>query len=69
MYWSSDVLAHFKGLLIFFETATKHATHEKEEAIYCHCKISNNNVMYLYKDHEIIHEHLIWSGFMDNYFM
>jgi hypothetical protein len=24
--------------------------------------------MYLYKDHKIIHEHLVQSGFMDNYF-
>jgi hypothetical protein len=23
----------------------------------------------MYKDHEIIHEHLVWSGFMDNYFI
>jgi hypothetical protein len=25
--------------------------------------------MYLYKDHEIIREHLILSGFMDNYYI
>jgi hypothetical protein len=25
--------------------------------------------MYLYKDHEIIHEHLVQSDFMDNYFI
>jgi hypothetical protein len=25
--------------------------------------------MYLYKDREIIHEHLVQSGFMDNYFI
>jgi hypothetical protein len=25
--------------------------------------------MYLYKDHEIIHKHLVQSGFMDNYFI
>jgi hypothetical protein len=25
--------------------------------------------MYLYKDHEIIHEHSVQSGFMDNYFI
>jgi hypothetical protein len=25
--------------------------------------------MYLYKDHEIIHEHLVRCGFMDNYFI
>jgi hypothetical protein len=23
----------------------------------------------MYKDHEIIHEHLVQSGFMDNYFI
>jgi hypothetical protein len=51
------------------EPATQHATHEKEEAIYCPCKVCNNNVMYLYKDHEIIHEHLVRSGFKDNYFI
>jgi hypothetical protein len=27
------------------------------------------SMMYLYKDHEIIHEHLVQSGFMDNYFI
>jgi hypothetical protein len=32
-------------------------------------KVCNNNVMYLYKDHEILHEHLVQSGFMDNYFI
>jgi hypothetical protein len=26
-------------------------------------------VMYLYKDHKIIHEHLVQSGFIDNYFI
>jgi hypothetical protein len=25
--------------------------------------------MYLYKHHEIIREHLVWSGFIDNYFI
>jgi hypothetical protein len=25
--------------------------------------------MYLYKDHKIIHKHLVYSGFMDNYFI
>jgi hypothetical protein len=29
----------------------------------------HNNVMYLYKDHEIIRKHLVRSGFMDNYFI
>jgi hypothetical protein len=69
MYQSGDVLAHFKGVSIFLEPATQHATHEKEEAIYCTCKVCNNTVMYLYKDHEIIHEHLVRSGFKDNYFI
>jgi hypothetical protein len=53
------VLAHFKGVLIFFEAAAQHATREKEEAIYCPYKVCSNNVMYLYKDHEIIREHLV----------
>jgi hypothetical protein len=69
MYESGDVLAHFKGVSIFLETAAQHTTREKEEAIYCPCKVCNNNVMYLYIDHEIIHEHLVHSGFMDNYFI
>jgi hypothetical protein len=67
MYESSDVLAHFKGVSIFLETATQHATREKEEAIYCPCKVCNNNVMYLYKDREIVHEHFVQISFMYNY--
>jgi hypothetical protein len=54
MYESGDVLAHFKGVSIFLEAAAQHATCEKEEAIYCPCKVCNNNVMYLYTDCEII---------------
>jgi hypothetical protein len=23
----------------------------------------------MFKDHEVIREHLVWSGFMDNYFV
>jgi hypothetical protein len=69
IYESGDVLAHFNGVSIFLEAVTQHATHEKEEAIYYLCKVCNNNVMYMYKDHEIIHEHLVQSGFMDNYFI
>jgi hypothetical protein len=69
MYESGDVLAHFKGVLIFLEAAAQHATCEKDGAIYCPCKVCNNNVIYLYKDHEIIHEHLVHSGFIDNYFI
>ncbi len=69
MYELGDVLGHFKGVSIFLETTTQHATREKEEALYCHCKVCNNNMMYLYTDHEIIREHLVRSGFMDNYFI
>jgi hypothetical protein len=58
MYESGDVLAHFKGVSIVLGAATQHVTREKEEVIYCPCKVCNNNVMYLYKDHEIVHEHL-----------
>jgi hypothetical protein len=54
MYESGDVLAHFKGVSIFLETAAQHSTREKEEAIYCPCKVCNNNVMFLYTDREII---------------
>jgi hypothetical protein len=59
MYMSGDVLAHFKGVSIFLEAAAQRTTLEKEEAIYCPCEVCNNNVMYLYKDHEIIREHLV----------
>jgi hypothetical protein len=69
MYKSGDVLTHFKGVSILLEAAAQHATREKKEAIYSPCKVCNNNVMYLYKDHEIIHQHLVRSGFMDNYFI
>jgi hypothetical protein len=69
MFQSGDVLAHFKGVSIFLEAIAQHVTHEKEEAIYYTCKVCNNNVMYLYKDHEILYEHLVQSGFMDNYFI
>jgi hypothetical protein len=69
MYESGDVFAHLKGVLIFLEAAAQHATDEKEEAIYCPCKVCNNNVMYLYKEREIICAHLVRSGFMDNYFI
>jgi hypothetical protein len=69
MYESSDVLAHFKGVSIFLEATAEQATHEKEEAVYCPCKVSNYNVMYLYTNREIIREHLVRSGFMNNYFL
>jgi hypothetical protein len=69
MYQSGDVLAHFKWVSVYLEAAAQHTSSEKEEAIYYHCKVCNNNVMYQYKDREIICEHLVWSGFMDNYFI
>jgi hypothetical protein len=69
MYESDDVVAHFKGVSIFLEAAAQHATREKEEVIYCPYKVCNNNMMYLYTDHEIIREHLVCSGFIDNYFI
>jgi hypothetical protein len=69
MYESGDVLAHFEGVSIVLEATAQHATREKEEAIHCPCKVCNNNVIYLYTDHEIIREHLVHSGFMDNYFI
>jgi hypothetical protein len=67
MYRSGDVLAHFKGVCALFETAIQHASHLKEETIYCPCKVSKNVVMF--KDREVIREHLVWGGFMDNYFI
>jgi hypothetical protein len=69
MYESGDVLAHFNGVSIFLEAAAQHTTREKGDAIYCPGKVCNNNVTYLYKDHEIIHKHMVRSGFMDNYFI
>jgi hypothetical protein len=51
------------------EAATQDTTCENEEAIYCPCKVCNNNMLYLYTDHEIIREHLVHSGFIDNYFI
>jgi hypothetical protein len=67
MYQSSDVLAHFKGVCVFLETSVQHASRQKEETIYCPCKVCKNDVMF--KDHEVIREHLVQSGFMDNYFI
>jgi hypothetical protein len=69
MYESGEVLAHFKRVSIFLEVAAQHATRGKEDAIYCPCNVCNNNVLYLYKDHEILREHLVQCGFMDNYFI
>jgi hypothetical protein len=36
---SSDVLAQFKGVCAFLETALQHASHQKEEIIYCPCSM------------------------------
>jgi hypothetical protein len=69
MYELGDVLAHFRGVSIFLEAVAQHATREKEVAIYCPCKVSNNNMIYMYTYHEIIREHLVHSGVMDNYFI
>jgi hypothetical protein len=67
MYRLSDVLAHFKGVCAFFETVVQHASRQKGETIYCPCKVCKNDVMF--KDREVIREHLVRSGFMDNYFI
>jgi hypothetical protein len=69
MYELGNVLAHFKEVSIFLEADPQHTTREKKEAIYCPCKVCNNNMMYLYTDHEITCKHLIRRGFMDNYFI
>jgi hypothetical protein len=61
------VFPHFKGVCAFLEIVVQHASRQKEDTIYCHCKVCKNNVMF--KDCEIIHEHLDQSGFMDNYFI
>jgi hypothetical protein len=53
MYRSSDVLAHFKRVCEFLE-------------IYCPCKVCKNDVMF--KDREVICEHLVQSAFVDSYF-
>jgi hypothetical protein len=67
MYRSGDVLAHFKGVCAFFEIAIQHASYQKEETIYCSCKVCKNVMMF--KDREVTREHLVQSGFMDNYFI
>jgi hypothetical protein len=40
---------------------------ERKETIYCPCKVCKNVV--IFKDREVIREHLVHSGFMDNYFI
>jgi hypothetical protein len=67
MYRSGDVLAHFKGVCAFLEIAVQYASRWKEEIINCPCKVCKNIV--IFKDREVIHEHLVRSGFMDNYFI
>jgi hypothetical protein len=67
MYRSSDVPAHFKGVCAFLKTVVQHASHQKKEIIYCPCKVCKNDV--IFKDREVIREHLVRSGFMDNYFI
>jgi hypothetical protein len=57
MYQSGDVLAHFKGVCAFLKTDVQHDSRQKEEIIYCPCKICKSIVMY--KDREVIHEHLV----------
>jgi hypothetical protein len=52
---------------VFLETAIQHASHQKEEIIYCPCKVGKNVV--IFKHYEVIREHLVRSGFMDNYFI
>jgi hypothetical protein len=46
MYRSSDVLAHFKGVCAFLEIAIQHTSLQKEETIYCICKVCKNNMMF-----------------------
>jgi hypothetical protein len=67
MYRSSDVLAHFKGVCAFLETNVQHVSRQKEETVYYPFKVWKNVVMF--KDRKVIREHLVQSGFMDNYFI
>jgi hypothetical protein len=64
---SGDVLPHFKGVCAFSETDVQHASRQKEKIIYCPCKVCKNVVMF--KVREVICEHLVQSGFMNNYFI
>jgi hypothetical protein len=57
MYRSSDMLAHFKGVCAFLKTTVQHASRQKEEIIYCPCKVCKNDVMFKY--HEVICEHMV----------
>jgi hypothetical protein len=49
------------------ETVVQHTSHQKEETIYHPCKVCKNDVMF--KDCEVIREHLVRTGFIDNYFI
>jgi hypothetical protein len=64
---SSDVLAHFEEVCAFLETVVQYASLQKEETISCPYKVCKNAVMF--KDREAILEHMVQSGFMDNYFI
>jgi hypothetical protein len=67
MYQSGDMLADIQGVCAFLETVVQHASRQKEETIYCPCKVCKNVV--IFKDREVIREHLVRSGFMNNYFI
>jgi hypothetical protein len=67
MYRSTDMLAHLKGVCTFLATTIQHTSRQKEETIYCPCKVCKNDVMF--KDLEVIRKHLVRCGFMDNYFI
>jgi hypothetical protein len=56
-----------KEYVHFFETVVLHASRQKEETIYCPSKVCKNVV--IFKGREVIREHLVWSGLMDNYFI
>jgi hypothetical protein len=51
---------------IFGNSCTTRFTSEKE-TIYCPCKVCKNVV--IFKDSEVIREHLVQSSFIDNYFI
>jgi hypothetical protein len=53
-------------MCIFKNSGTTRFTSEKE-TIYCPYKVCKNDVMF--KDREVIREHLVRSGFINNYFI
>jgi hypothetical protein len=67
MYQSSGVLTLFKEVCAFLETTIQHTSRQKEETIYCPCKVCKNVVMF--KDREVIRKHMVQSSVMDNYFI